>query len=91
MWNFKVKEDSTGNTRVVHHNRMSPLKLREIDITNSASADVDDSSSSSEEKDEDDEDENPIEEPAVERRYPVRNRTQRIIPGAIPWEVWDAR
>ena len=87
--NFHIKNDASRKERIVHHDRMVPARISAdnavpvtIDLPpnnpsteNISSYDSDSDSSSYESAEE---------EPA-ERRYPRRNRTQRSVPGSIPW------
>ena len=82
--NYQITEDRSGNTKVVHHNRIVPIKQGK-DSTHSCFPFHETEMSSSSEEDEHEEDSE------VERRYPVRNRPQRIVPGTISWDVLDAR
>ena len=68
---------------MVHHDRMEPVR-------SSTDADQNEAPSDSDESDID-QPLIPEDEPAP-RRYPLRERTQRVIPGAVPWsaieDVW---
>ena len=75
----------------MHHNRLSPVTAREMDIWESTRTTFDDSDSDSEvnislSSGEETDDEN-IPAPVVERRYPDRSRKQRAIPNAIPGDI----
>ena len=77
---FRI-EDSLGNQQVVHHNKLSRVK----DVQDPESDDSSNDSDSDPEMD--DAPPNPMnhdEEP--QRRYPLRDRRQRQVPGAIPWD-----
>ena len=79
--NFKIKENSTGTIKVAHHNRLTPTKVRRRDDHDSSS---EDDSFSSEGEIED------IEIRLEERRYPLRDRQQRVIPGTISWDAIES-
>ena len=97
--NFRIREDATGKIKVVHHNRLSPVKSKNDGDTSSAkesgeggnpSIFTDNESTSSSFQSSSEESENEEENPDQEtRRYPLRQRQQRIIHEAIPWEVLD--
>ena len=90
--NFKIKEDASEKVKVVHHNRLTPVKPTLHERRSDSFFDSDESSSSqssSEEESEDDENDN--HDQPNPPRYPVRVRRQREIPAAIPWDVLDAR
>ena len=85
--NFEIEEEGTGKKVIVHHNRLTPVKecvdekpniIRKEDIF-----------SSSESENENGEENQPNDQ--LQHRYPRRERTQRVIPGAISWDVIDAR
>ena len=95
--NFRVRNNSSGQTQIVHHDRLIPQKKYvdpeinidegpeinidkgpEMDKSDSNDTIIRDSSSSG------DDHETNIEIP--ENRYPIRNRRQRVIEGAIPWD-----
>ena len=78
--NFKIKENSMGNIKVAHHNRLTPIKVRRDDHDSSSEED----SSSTEGEMED------TEIQVEERRYPLRDRQQRVIPGTISWDVLES-
>ena len=85
--NFKI-EDASGNQQVVHHNRMSPVRESPVsDYDESDESDVTDYETASEGDDDellDDDQRDPDVQPP--RRYPLRERKQRHIPGAISWD-----
>ena len=93
--NFKI-EDQSGGQKVVHHNRLSPV-VGEIDESyneqSSDESDCEHGRSNDEGGDTSDLDTNTSDSDAEanadvnapERRYPIRERRPRIIPGAVPW------
>ena len=100
--NFKIA-DSLGKTQVVHHNRLYPVNT-EIKQDNAPDIILSDSDESASTNDvatdreiENIQYESPylsseddtIEDEPLERRYPLRNREPRVIPGAIPWQALD--
>ena len=90
--NFRVRNNASGQTQIVHHDRLTPRKKHvdpQINIdkgpemygssdSDSSDTNICDSNSS------DDDHEINIEIP--ENRYPIRNRRQRVIERAIPWD-----
>ena len=99
--NFRIQNDSTKNQKVVHHNRITPVKSHETvspvkepkekaQTTPSKASDVETRKrtiepylSSSEESASDTEND----EPAA-RRYPLRERRQRVIEGTVPSDTF---
>ena len=74
--NFRLRNRHNGRKIVVHHDRMEPVRSSTDAVQNEASSDSDES----------DNEQPLIPEPAP-RRYPLRERTQRVIPGAVPWSA----
>ena len=92
--NFEIKRNNNNKKTVVHHDRLIPLKesFSETDSSTDRSVENDNQNASIYETDSDNEDgEANLAHDAqlVERRYPIRERTQREIPGAIPWSAID--
>jgi transposase InsO family protein len=108
--NFRVLCDSTNEEKVVHHDRISPVKgtgetrrkvaspvrsrrtraspRNEVGVLSDSTTDP----SSSEDEDSDYEQSSSDSASSVEggeRRYPVRNRPQRVIPGAVLYNLVD--
>ena len=98
--NFRVRRDSTKEEKIVHHDRLYPVKGGgEAEASNAnrnyesspAESSTEPSSEydgSDSELDSDDfsSEEEVVADPApVGSRFPVRNRRQREIPGAVPW------
>lgn len=105
--NFEIRNEKTKETKIVHHDRLSPVResVEETETVHnkrlpSVRKSVVDHTTSEFDTDSDDEtfrrnashsdyepsSENDSEEPDDEpRRYPVRERQHRVIPGAIPW------
>lgn len=102
--NFKIRNDKSREEKIVHHDRISPIKgelcksntvpeipdrqqssSSETDETDSESSDdYEPSSNSDEENDSNEETDTDNQE---EVRFPRRVRTQREIPGTIPWSA----
>ena len=104
--NFKIAKEKSNETKVVHHDRLSPFRHNDNDDIvqqrRRDESDERDESDTSTESDSDGgthsehsdyepssddsatEDSDVDEEP---RRYPVRNRVPRNIPGAVPWSA----
>ena len=83
--NFRIKNNSTGKSLVVHHDRLIPVKFEpEANESNDNEENAMDFDISSDSEDEGVAIEH---EPLIENRYPTRNRNQRIIEGAIPWDA----
>ena len=88
---FKIR-DETGTTKIVHHDRLKPVRRGHADepLTLEPAVDAelssDDSSSyhSDYSPSSDDSSDSEMDGPVL-NRYPVRDRRQRVIPGAIPW------
>ena len=80
--NFQLKNCRNGKLIVVHHDRMEPIRSGSDTFVETETSD-DESSSS------DDGYTTPAAEPPVEQqgRYPRRERTQRDLPGTIPWDA----
>ena len=88
---FLIEHDSSGKKIVVHHDRIEPSKSykknnlpNEVHEERIEESDDDFDSSADESNDVT----NGMEQP-IERRYPVRIRTQRRVEGPIPWEALD--
>ena len=93
---FEIVNNETGVRKIVHHDKLKAVRgeLVEVpdsrnsydsdDSTSSAASDTQSDYSPSEESD-DSNDSIPEPNSNEDRRYPVRQRTQRLIPGAIPW------
>ena len=99
--NFRIQNDSNKNQKVVHHNRITPVKSHEsvspvkgpkakAQTTPSKDLNVESKrrkfeeySSSSEESASDTENDGPI-----VRRYPLRERRQRVIEGTVPSDTF---
>ena len=79
--------------KIVHHDKLKMVRQSVSDseeprtFQQGCDSDVTSSGSSSEHSDfsPSDSDDSEEEEVVRDRRYPVRNRQQRVIPGAIPW------
>ena len=107
--NFRVRCDSTKEEKVVHHDRLSPVKGRgemkqkvvpshrnrrtrtpprneDVDLSDFT---TDPSSSEDEGSDYEPSSSDSASSAEGERRYPVRNRQQRVIPGAVLWNLVD--
>ena len=95
--NFEIRNDITREKKIVHHDRMSPAKVKEIETD--ASGDLipvprkrnnpvrTTNYSSESESEFSDYEIGDGDVPAGDgRRYPQRLRTQRQIPGAVPWD-----
>ena len=104
---FEILDEDSGVTKVVHHDKLKPIRKspcepsssslpdnadhdRDLsrgdgtdDWTSSASSSAHSDYSPSEDSDSDD----AINEPVDDRRYPMRERRAREIPGAIPWDA----
>ena len=80
--NFQLKNCRNGKLIVVHHDRMEPIRSGSDTFVETETSD-DESSSS------DDGYTTPATEPPAEQqgRYPRRERTQRDLPGTIPWDA----
>ena len=80
--NFKIV-DHSGQTQVVHHNRLSPVKTKNTD--DEPCYVMSDNESSCRSNDENESVRSSDEENEGDRRYPLRTRRrQRDIPGDIP-------
>ena len=91
--NFKVRNLSTDKEKIVHHDRLSPYVARPLD----------DPELEDESEPEYHQQERVIDPPRIVRenvdedsdgeifpdRYPMRERRQRILEGAIPWNAID--
>ena len=85
--NFRLKNCQNGRSTVVHHDRMVPVLSDTVESSDD-NEDSDDDSSDDGYMTPDEEPPSPnAEQGAEERRYPLRERTQRNIPGAIPWDA----
>ena len=94
---FQVTNEESGVTKIVHHDKLKPVRgsasiSGESDVlngddydswTSSASSSAHSDYSASDDSDTDDS----VNEPVADRRYPQRERRPRIIPGAIPWHA----
>ena len=99
--NFEIRNDDTREKKVVHHDRLTPVKSSPVDAKlqskqvprKTVNQGQDEESSATESGSEDSEYEagSSDSDPGnvVERRYPQRNRIQRHIPGAVPWSAVD--
>ena len=101
--NFKVRNVSSNETKVVHHDRLSPFREANNDTSGEqCPVDVsgDEYSSDGETESDITHDGSSVYEPSdtstasddsdvneESRRYPARVRVQREIPGAIPWDA----
>ena len=113
--NFRIRNDNSSETKVVHHDRLSPVRsgvndfptiqsrprVKEQEANNDtytssseSSADISDDTSdwdaeqdSEQSSSDSDSDGDNGDGGAIERRYPQRERVQRNIPGAIPWNA----
>ena len=98
--NFEIKNEKTSDIKIVHHDRLSPVKKsKNVVISNNEHAkttlndlhidsDLSSTGSSSASHSDysigtDSDSESEIQDNI--QRYPDRQRTQREIPGAIPW------
>ena len=95
--NFEIKNDQSSKTSIVHHDRLKPVRgsgtsqVPAEDYYSSSSSDSTDSPHSdySEEEEESEDDSSSEAEPddtSPVRRYPRRERRQRVVPGGIPWD-----
>ena len=100
--NFEIVCPKSKNTKIVHHNRLSPVSGSsrknsngKVPIRNpikKPTTDLPAYEGSSEDNSSSDEDidvdtnNDPAPEAAQERRYPQRVRVQRQIEGAVPWD-----
>ena len=97
---FQITNSKSGVTKIVHHDKLKPVREDRFDAPDSegsitVSGDESDEGSSSasssahsdyfpsEDSDSDDSQVQPDED----RRYPLRDRVRRVIPGAIPWDA----
>ena len=103
--NFRISNDKTREEKVVHHDRLTPAKTmirptptrdhedrHVIEYSSGSSSDSD--SGSEDEYDPTESDSSSSDNPDVPpdhegRRYPLRARQQRLIPGSIPWSALD--
>ena len=90
--NFKIKRDSTKKEMVVHHDRLIPIRNLPIpastpvyELSGTDSDDESDDDVTHQDEPDDDVNHQQINSP----RYPRRNRVQRQIEGAIPWDAID--
>ena len=92
--NFKIRNDITNEKKIVHHDRLSPVKSRTADpdaISDIAPTprmivNVPSYSSESESEPSDIDEDGGLHTDNAERRYPQRERTRRQIPGAVSWD-----
>ena len=95
--NFRLKNCQNGRLIVVHHDRIEPIRSNTVESSEDNESSDDDSSDDgymtpdTEPTIPNAEQENRGNEPAPERRYPQRERTQRNIPGTIPWDAVQLR
>ena len=96
--NFEISNTTSSETKVVHHNRLTSVKdpanviqkepkptlIKNTPIIADGDHSGSDSSSESEVESDGSSVSEDIEEPT--RRYTARERTQRQIAGAIPWD-----
>ena len=95
--NFSIRNSNTKAFKVVHHDRLRPARLinerRSKDIigTHKPSEILHDVSEDDYSSSDDSECENvnndEKEDEIIPRRYPLRNRVARKLPGAIPWNA----
>ena len=95
--NFRVRNDHSREEKVVHHDRLFPVKGgvvhhgrdRPAEPSDHSDSDSDEGSTSEYSPGEDVSSDEQEHVPAATRadRYPSRNRVQREIPGAIPWSA----
>ena len=98
--NFRVKNDSSKAEQVIHHDRLTPVRVIEEEhppaknlVLPSPSKDIaqlpqnDPSDSDSDDSDESENNSASSDEPVVEPRYPRRVRVQRRIENTIPWDA----
>ena len=89
--NFRLKNCQNGRFTVVHHDRIVPVRSDTV-VSSDDNETSDDESSDDGYMTPDEEPATPNAEPAAqEGRYPQRERTQRNIPGAIPWDAIQLR
>ena len=88
---FKIRDDANV-TKIVHHDRLKPVRHGYADEPQTLGQPVDEDLSSSDTSSyhsdyspSSDDSSDSGEEGPVLNRYPLRNRRQRVIPGAIPW------
>ena len=91
---FQIRDDKTNTTKIIHHDRLKPVRhgialgipecSRSVPSSSSESS-AEYSNYSPSETDTSDSDSE--RGGGVENRYPVKDRRQRIIPGAIPWDA----
>ena len=97
--NFQIKNEKNNSTKIVHHNRLKAVNdntvegsifegndkksLMEEIISEDSTTNMSDDESDYSPSDSDVSDHDVIED----RRYPIRQRVQREIPGAIPWDA----
>ena len=98
--NFRISNEDSGVTKVVHHDKLKIVRTSSVAGSTSQEPDVErrgdsegstSSAASSVHSDYSPSDssgtDSSVEEPVVGHRYPARNRTNRVIPGAIPWDA----
>ena len=98
--NFKIVNDKSHEEKVVHHDRITPVKGDQASTPIEpsvpllpSSTESNDSDNESSEYDTDSSDYEPDSsdessadsEPEAGHRYPQRERRQRVIPGTVPW------
>lgn len=101
--NFRIRNNRNGKISIIHHDRIEPVKREDLtnrdndcprtpdretqdDLSDNENENETYSSSSDDENDYDEiEDDNHVQNP--QSRYPTRHRTQRQIPGTIPWDA----
>ena len=105
---FRITNENLGITKIVHHDKLNPVRNKMSDVsdnessihdsvpsgdnegdgwTSSASSSGHSDYSPSENSDSDNDSDDSHAPPDGDRRYPGRNRTPRVIPGAIPWNA----
>ena len=99
---FRIRMNSSNVEKVVHHNRLTPMKTRtEFDgdiLVETARVppnyDVSESDDEESEIEEEQQNNSEVSEDSevadghvLQRRYPQRERRQVVIPGAIPWDA----
>ena len=94
---FQIENEESGMKKIVHHDKLNPVRgdasipdgpRHDPDATSTDDGDDSTSSaSSSEHSDYSPSSDDSEAEPDDDRRYPVRQRRARVIPGAIPWNA----
>ena len=95
--NFEIKNDQSSRESIVHHDRLKPVRGPSAPQTPvddnyySSSSDSTDSPHSNYSEEEESEGDSSSEaepdDPSPVNRYPRRERRQRIVHGAIPWDA----